>query len=445
MSGLMYGCITPHPPIMLPQIGRGREAAMSDSIDAMRKVAHELAQKDVDTALIVSPHGTVYPDAMGILTGPFSEGTMEQWGATDMSYQFDSDTELVEALQKEVKDAEIPLRSIGMSRYDLDHGVLVPLYFLIDVLETRPLVPLSFSMLPLETHLEFGRAIRRAIEHTGKSVAFIASGDLSHRLLPDAPAGYDPMGQVFDQDLIKAVESLDMGAILDMEPDLVIRAGECGLRSIVTLLGALEGLDVTPEVLSYEGPFGVGYLTASFTVNARASVTDPRPLLQLARDSVEHYVQTDDTKPPPVELTPEMQRKAGTFVPIKTHGQLSGCIGTVHPIGTNVAEEVINNAIASASRDPRFPPITLGELPHLDYSVDVLSPLESIEGLSQLDPEIYGVVVRNSERTGVLLPGLDEIKTAEQQVDVCRLKAGIGSGEQLELFRFQVTRYQLGG
>ncbi len=443
MSGLRCGYITPHPPIMLPQIGCGREAAISKSIDAMRKLAHELALIDFDTALIMSPHGTVYPDAMGVLTAQFSEGTMEHWGATDMSYRFDNDTELVEALQKEARDTKIPIKSIGTSRYDLDHGVMVPVYFLMEALKTRPLVPLSFSMLPIETHMEFGRAIRRAIEQTSKNVTFIASGDLSHRLLPDAPAGYDPVGQVFDQDLVKAVGSLDRDAILNMEPDLVVRAGECGLRSIVALLGALEGLDVTPEILSYEGPFGVGYLTASFKVSNKASVTAPYPLLQLAKEAVEYYVQTGNIKPPPTDPAGEMGQKAGSFVSIKAHGHLRGCIGTVHPAGNNLAEEVINNATASASRDPRFSPITIDELPHLEYSVDVLSPLESIEDASHLDPDVYGVVVQCDSRMGVLLPGLTEIKTAEQQVDICRLKAEIGVEEELELFRFRVTRYQL--
>ncbi|MFQ5874953.1 MAG: AmmeMemoRadiSam system protein B, partial [Dehalococcoidia bacterium] len=328
MPGIVYGCITPHPPVMLSQIGKGREAEVSASIEAMGQVCRELAQQKVDSALIVSPHGTVFSDAMGILTAPYCQGSMLQWGASGIDYRFENDLELVTALQDQAGDAGISLNSIGHSGYDLDHGVMVPAYFLIDVLKTRPLVPLSFSMLPLETHLEFGRAVGRAALRTGKRVAFIASGDLSHRLLPEAPAGFDPLGQVFDQEVTKAVSSLDSQVIMNMDRELVTRAGECGLRSIVVLLGALEGRGVTPKVLSYEGPFGVGYLTASFVVAEKADETEEHPLVQLARETVEQYVHTYTVKEPSVELSEEMRQQAGVFVSIKRAGHLRGCVGT---------------------------------------------------------------------------------------------------------------------
>ncbi len=441
MPGIVYGCITPHPPIMVPQIGRGREAEVSASIDAMGRVAQELSEGEVDSVLIVSPHGTTYPDTMGVLTAPCSQGTMSNWGAEGVDYRFDNDTKLVDAVKEEAKEAEIPLASIGGDSYDLDHGVMVPAFFLIEALRTRPLVPLSFSMLSLETHLEFGRVVRRAAERCGKRVAFIASGDLSHRLLPEAPAGYDPMGQVFDRELARAVESLDSQAILSMDPDLVWRAGECGLRSITILLGALEGLQARPEVLSYEGPFGVGYLTASFAVMENASIP-PHPLVRLAKEAVEQFVRTNTIKAPPSELSEEMLKRAGVFVSTKCKGRLRGCVGSIEPVRPNVAAEVIASAIGAANRDSRFPPIRPDELSDLEYSVDVLTPLEAVAGLDQLDPKIYGVVVRRGDKTGVLLPDLEQVKTPAQQVEICRAKAGIGPEEPADLFRFRAERFQ---
>ena len=441
MPGIVYGCITPHPPIMIPQIGRGREVEVSDSIDAMGRVARELAEREVDSVLIVSPHGAMYPDAMGVLIAPYSKGTMTQWGASGLDYRFDNDLQFVAALQEEARDVGIPLDSIGQGHYDLDHGVMVPAYFLIEILRTRPLVAMSFSMLPLETHLEFGRVVRRAVERSGRRVAFIASGDLSHRLLPEAPGGYDPMGQVFDGELTKAVESMDSQAVLSMDSDLVRRAGECGLRSIVILLGALEGQRVRSEVLAYQGPFGVGYLTASFVIEEK-SPNPPHPLVGLAKETAEQFVRTSTIKVSPSELSPEMRRQAGVFVSIKREGQLRGCLGSIEPVKSNVAEEVIANTIEATSRDTRFPPIRPDELSELNYSVYVLTPLEAVGGLDQLDPNIYGVVVRSGDRTGVLLPDLEPVKTPEQQVQTCRAKAGIGPDEPLDMFRFQVQRYQ---
>jgi AmmeMemoRadiSam system protein B len=133
-------------------------------------------------------------------------------------------------------------------------------------LKNIPLVPLTFSWLPLTTHFAFGNAIRKAAERSGKRVIIIASGDLSHRLIPGAPAGYDPSGKKFDEQLVKAISDGDTPKILNFDSELVEKAGECGLRSIIILMGALEGLTVKPEVLSYEGPFGVGYMVASLEV-----------------------------------------------------------------------------------------------------------------------------------------------------------------------------------
>jgi AmmeMemoRadiSam system protein A len=250
----------------------------------------------------------------------------------------------------------------------------------------------------------------------GKRVALIASGDLSHRLLPSAPAGYDPMGKVFDEKLVAALARLDAEEILKLDQELIERAGECGLRSIVILLGALDGLLVEAEVLSYEGPFGVGYLVASFSVGKGEGVGG--------------------------RGTPEMKGKAGVFVSLKKHGELRGCIGTFEPTRPNIAEETITNAISSATLDPRFPPVTPQELGELEYSVDVLSPPEPVEGRDQLDPRRYGVIVERGWQRGLLLPDLEGVDSVEQQVEICRLKAGIAPDEAVKLYRFEVKRYK---
>lgn len=268
MAGIVFGCVVPHPPLLIPDIGHGQERTISATIRALEKLAGELGQADPETLVLVSPHGATIYKAMGVATCPSSRGNLTVWGSREPEYVFDNDLELVKALQEEAKTAGIPLQSIGERRYDLDHGVLVPMHFLIKGASGLPLVPLTFSMLPLSAHFSFGQAIRRAAEHVGRRVAFIASGDLSHRLIPGAPAGYDPAGKKFDRKLAEALSRLDSHEILELAPELIERAGECGLRSIVVLLGALDGLKVTPEVLSYEGPFGVGYLVAGFRVES---------------------------------------------------------------------------------------------------------------------------------------------------------------------------------
>ncbi len=265
MAGIVYACLVPHPPIMVPEIGGGREVEVSSSLRALGQVAEDMSVHKPQTVFIISPHGALHYNAMGIATGTRSRGTLRHWGAK-VDYSFNNDLKAVQAIQREAEAADIPLLSISEGTYDLDHGVMVPVFFLASAIQGLPLVPLSFSWLPIQTHYLFGKCLQRAAQLTGRRVAFIASADLSHRLREDGPYGFSPAGAVFDQKIKDAIQSWDKDAVLNLDPELVESAGECGLRSIVVLMGALEGLKVKPRVLSYEGPFGVGYLTATIPV-----------------------------------------------------------------------------------------------------------------------------------------------------------------------------------
>lgn len=268
MAGIVFGCIVPHPPLMVPTVGRGQERAIAATLEAMETLCQRLEKQKPQTALVISPHGQYHDNAMGILTAASCDGDMRRWGARGPTHHFDNDLEMVKLIRKEAEEAGVAVKSIGEKGYELDHGVMAPFHYLLPAVKGVALVPLTFSWLPLEAHFAFGKAIRRAAEQSKKKVAIIASGDLSHRLIPGAPAGYDPQGKVFDEKLVQALSRLDTKSILNFDRELVERAGECGLRSFVILLGALDGLKVKPEVLSYEGPFGVGYLVASFEVKS---------------------------------------------------------------------------------------------------------------------------------------------------------------------------------
>jgi len=165
------------------------------------------------------------------------------------------------------------------------------------------------------------------------------------------------------------------------------------------------------------------------------------PLVILARRAIEAFVREHRVIEPPEEFTEEMRRKAGAFVSIKKGGQLRGCIGTFMPTKENVALEVIENAFAAATRDPRFPPVGPQELPHLEVSVDLLSPPEPVSGPEELDPKRYGVIVESGWKKGLLLPDLEGVDTVEQQLAIAMAKAGIGRGEKVKLYRFSVERF----
>ncbi len=444
MAGIVFGCIVPHPPLIIPDIGRGQEQTVISTIKAMQKLAQELADAQPEIALLVSPHGPARYDYMGVLTAKSCSGDLRSWGSKEPEQKYDNDLDFVKLLQEEAKSSGIPLQSIEEKHYELDHGCMVPLHYLKNALSGIPLIPLTFSWLPLETHFRFGQAIGRASSRSGKRIAFIASGDMSHRLIPGAPAGYSPKGKEFDENIVVALKKFDPKAVLNLDQDLIEEAGECGLRSVVIMLGALDAHQVKPNILSYEGPFGVGYLVASFTVVE--SLAEPvstkavHPLVRLAKDSVETYVRKG-TRLKDYQVSPEMKERAGVFVCMKKFGQLRGCIGTFDSSCSNIAEETISNAISSATRDPRFPPVSTQELPNLDYTVDVLTRPEPVPDTGSLDAKRYGVIVEAGYRRGLLLPDLEGVDTPEQQIDICRMKAGIGPEEPLKLYRFEVKRY----
>ena len=165
------------------------------------------------------------------------------------------------------------------------------------------------------------------------------------------------------------------------------------------------------------------------------------PLVKLAIRSVEHFIETGKPLPCPTNLPDFLRQSAGTFVSIKKQGSLRGCIGTMTPKYKNLAEEVIQNALRSASEDPRFDPIQKKELPSLTFSVDVLQPLEKIENIKDHNIKQFGLVIRGKGKQGVLLPDLDIIKSADQQLKVCLKKGGFKSHDTYEIFRFEVKRF----
>ncbi|MBI5182518.1 MAG: AmmeMemoRadiSam system protein A [Nitrospirae bacterium] len=169
---------------------------------------------------------------------------------------------------------------------------------------------------------------------------------------------------------------------------------------------------------------------------------ESHPLVKLAKNAIFEYVKNGGIISAPEDLTEEMKGKAGVFVSLKRKGSLRGCIGTLSPLMNNIAEEVIQNAISAATRDPRFLPVTPSELEEIDYSVDVLLEPEKVSGAEALDPKRYGVIVKSGMRKGLLLPDIEGVDTAVEQIEIAKRKGEIYTDEPVELFRFEVKRYK---
>lgn len=259
---LNFAGISPHPPIIVPGIGSEDDLVkVGETILGMKKLTTAFRQAEIDTLIIISPHMLVYPDKFNISAMKKLFGSFASFNHPDLIYEEQNDLDFVSILKKKMDEAQVnhTLYDNGGEFFELDHGLMVPLSYLKQNQDSAfRVVPIAYSFLPPAAHFSFGQVLKEAATEYSGRVGILASGDLSHRLLQN------PEAKKFDQTLISDLKENKVKEILYYDEEFIETAGECGYRSIVTLLGALDGLEVTPEIFSYEGPFGVGYLVANY-------------------------------------------------------------------------------------------------------------------------------------------------------------------------------------
>lgn len=428
----------PHPPMIIPDIGKGKERNIGKTISAYETVAKEIAAINPDVFIISSPHTVMYSDYFHISPNESVFGSFADFGAGSVSFSESYDTELVSLIESICAERSIPAGTKGERDPRLDHGTMVPLYFLRKYCSHGKMIRVGLSGLPLDMHFALGRAIRDAVDKLERNAVFIASGDLSHRLRSYGPYGFAKEGPVYDERIMDVLSRGAFDELLGFEEEFLEKAAECGHRSFCIMAGALEGQAVRAKALSHEDITGVGYGICSFYPEQGID-----PLVALARQTIESYVKDHKRISPPADITGELlNTRAGAFVSIHENGELRGCIGTILPTESSLAEEIISNAISASTRDPRFPPITEGELSALEINVDVLTAPEQIYSLDELDVKRYGVIVTSGYKRGLLLPDLEGVDTVEQQVSIAMQKGGISAREQITLHRFEVVRHK---
>jgi AmmeMemoRadiSam system protein A len=434
---ILAGYILPHPPVAVPEIGKGEEKQIQKTLDGYDAVAQDIARLAPDTILISSPHAFMYRDYFYIAPGAETSGSFSRFNAPEVDFHVTYDTELTQTLFHLAEAEDFPAGPLGERTPSLtpDHGTMVPLYFVNRRYPHYKLVRIGLSGLPLEAHWKLGQLIARAVKQTHRRCVYIASGDLSHCQKEEGPYGFHPEGPAYDKRLVEVMSSGDFKALLDFDPAFLSAAEECGHRSFTIMAGALSDCAVTPRILSHENTFGVGYATGIFKAED--------PCVALARQTIDTYVREGVLMAPPKNVPSDLlKRRAGAFVSIHENGRLRGCIGTFLPIRENIADEIIHNAAAAATEDPRFQPISTSELDRLDISVDILSEPEPVASIDALDAKRYGVIVTCGSRRGLLLPDLDGVDTPEQQIAISRQKAGILPDEPVSLMRFEVNRHE---
>lgn len=428
--------VMPHPPIILPEVGRGEEKKVQATLDAMERAAGEIAEMKPDLIVLSSPHAPSFRDGFYLAGGEGASGDLTNFGiprstlTVDVAY----DLEFAEQLREEFEIA--PIFSLPDESKQLDHGSLIPLRFIQDRYAGFKVIILGLSGQDAATHFKLGEKIKAVSDKLGRKTVYIASGDLSHVLRSDGPYGYKPEGPKFDEEITEILREGDWDRLLQVPENVINEAAQCGIRSFQIMAGALGTQDLEIEQYSYEGTFGVGYAVTSFLPSSE------NLYVKLARSTIEHYITNKSLPDIPDDLPQEMREEGATFVTLHKDGELRGCIGTIEPTTDSVAEEIQRNAIASATQDPRFPPVQAHELDNLEISVDILFPAEVIDHFADLDPARYGVIVTSGFRRGLLLPRLEGIDDAATQVHIALQKAGLSPQEPYRLERFEVIRHE---
>lgn len=457
------GIMVCHPPLILPNVGRGEEKKIDEITKAYQKAADEIRKMDPETIVIVSPHAPSYMDYIQLSAPAVSKGNMAQFRDPYDSFVIHNDVELVKEMERLAQTEGFPMGTLGQQNGDLDHGTMVPLYFISDLLDQKKVVRMSIGGLGNLDHYHAGQILAKAAGNLGRRVAVIASGDLSHCQKADSSYGYKTCGPAYDKEIMKIMGDGDFLKLVEMPEKVADEAMVCGHKPFCVMAGSFDGYAPNARALAHSAEFGVGYGIATYTDlkpdssrsfyhTAKADLEQKRkerlakedPWIQLARDTIASYIQKGMMMPLPKNLPAEMySTKAGAFVSLHENGQLRGCIGTTAPTQKNIAREIQMNAVSACSRDPRFYPVREDELDKLEISVDVLKDPESCT-LADLDPKKYGVIVSKGGKRGLLLPNLDGVDTIEQQVQIARQKAGLHADEAgCSYERFEVIRHEV--
>ena len=489
--GIVFWGVSPHPPLLIPEVGREGLSKVRKTLEAERVFAGTLKAVKPERIIVMSPHAPSNIKSLPVFALPELSGSMERFGCPQVKMSWKCDLDFVSRLIEACGKEDFPLLPIDRElskrcgiKPELDHGAFVPLYFIEKAGLNVPLVLLGYYDAEREEYVRLGRIVRSLAEEDGVPTAIIASGDMSHRLLASGPYGFNAKGPVFDSIMEEALRSCSTEILTEkLDAATVSEAGQCGLNSVSWMLGSLDE-DVKINFLSHEGPYGVGYIVCcclpadceaelscagcdfeeELDGEAEPSEKPDRRVragrkgkesesaeesedealeahVLLARKSTEYFIRTGGFLRVDLEKYPELGKPAAVFVTLKKDGELRGCIGTLAPVCANQAEEVVRNAVLACSRDPRFAPVTEDELPYLSYQVSVLGEPVKVGGFQDLDPVKYGVIVSKGERRGVLLPNLEGVNTVERQVAIACRKAGIRPEEKPELFRFETVSY----
>lgn len=460
---ILASFLLPHPNSLLDRkLMIEEDNKLVNTTRVYRDIAKRIAILEPDTIVFLTPHGQSYLDYFQIAGGTSAKCSYGKSRGYKGTFDLVYDVEMIKKISEIAKREKIPTGTSGSKEEEIDHGTLIPLYFIRQYYKDFSAIRVSFSGLPYPVHYLMGKAIQEASEVLKRNVVVIASGDMSHVLTKNGYYGYHEDGAKYDKQVMKLLQDADFGALFNISPEVVKNAEQCSYRVLLMMAGTLDKQDVTSMVLSYEKSRGVGYMCAKFEslgyneernfgeefMEASAKETIIKSVrsdryASLAREAIEIYVKEHRVMEFDAKKYPRLARsKMGCFVTIKETGIIRGCLGSVHPLKKNLGIEIIFTAISAATKDKRFPALREQDLNHIEVTVDFISPPIPVLSVLDLDPTKYGVMVEGEEGVAALLPNIPGVKTAEEQLHICKKKAKIDYDDSdFQLYRFAVEHH----
>lgn len=471
--------VMPHAPVLISEVGRGRERKAYKTLRGIKELTHIITKIKPDHIVCITPHGNNFSDGIAILDKPVLQGSLKQFGCPEVNINKKTEDKFLAGLDDYLFSKKVPsvfLDAETAKEYDadtsLDHGTVVPLYFIDKVYKNYTLTTINTGTLPLLNLYQIGKFIGEYINGCGLNTLIIASGELSHCLGKRGDAKSSRAGAAFDKTVVNSIKKNDFFDLLSMPENIYEPAKECGLSPLITALGAVDASDTSSKVYSYEAPFDIGYMTAFIETRRRRNapsllqryrlaqkkkhdlpISDEDDYITLARTALTHWVDRKKQlnwqyyKKDKAHLSEFFIHRldnlsCGVFVSLYKNGECRGCMGTVSPSTPYLGKEIIYNTVQAAEYDPRFTPVASYELPYIEIQIDILSSLEKVRNIKNLNPEKYGILVEKDTKRGLLLPALKGIKTARDQIKIAKQKAGIVSDRGMTVYRFSVERHR---
>ncbi|MBQ2679670.1 MAG: AMMECR1 domain-containing protein [Firmicutes bacterium] len=451
---VVFGMAVPHEPKILPEVNPNAHLEYAKTLQAYDEAAQKLIEKNIDTIVIISPHSKNYNGYFYFPTGNWATGSLAPFGARNVAVRALCDRDTAKDLYLYCAESKI---HVGfhktMTSKMLDYGSVVPLTFVAKRQRAFAIIRISISGQSMEDHYRLGKCISDVFSgFDNRRAAIIASGDMSPRLSKDSLMGYAPQGAEFDKRMCNYMKKGDFESVITTKEDFCIESGADIYKPLAVLGGALDGKVFDSELLSYEKVNGSGFAIATYTVDEEKTV-DPYAIdrsneseyVQIARGTLETFItkKLKRKMSAPRNIPERFRIRSGVFVTLRWRGKYIGCMGTIEPKTSSIYKEIMDAVVFAAREDKSGNPVKLFELKDLDYTVDVISPLEEIFDLSDQDVTKHGLVIANGNIKAVVLPGATGIKTPADQVDDVLRKLNADSMKRtFKMYRFTIDRYK---